>query len=229
MKRISLGLIPVICILLVGLSFSSLLAGDFSFIGINWNDDLDTVRKKINESGLPSDSRFTGLQRESTPLSSIIKNPSIDEERHKALTKIADKIKKDFRIEHQLKYIEFSGKRNSMVKNASFFFAYDRDTLLAYDLFLNTSILKLEGERKEGEFYLDLVNRYGAATKTLQWSKVWSKNGQTLYYTALQDRVIVTYIHDSNLSSYIDRMEGKPKEVEQTNQEARPGEVRITY
>ena len=63
MKRISLGLIPVMCILLVGLSFSSLLAGDFSFIGINWNDDLDTVRKKINESGLPSDSRFTGLER----------------------------------------------------------------------------------------------------------------------------------------------------------------------
>jgi hypothetical protein len=229
MKRTSTGLILVICILLVGLSFSSLLAEDFSFIGINWNDNFDTVRKKINESGLPSDSRFTGLQREPIPLSSILKSPSIDEERHKELTNIASKIKRDLRIGHQLKYIEFSGKRDSMVKNASFFFAYDRDILLAYDIFLNTSAVKLKGERREGEFYQDLVNKYGAATKTLEWSKVWSKNGQTLYYTALHDRVIVTYIHDSNLSSYIDRIEGKSKEVDQTNKEARPGEVRINY
>ena len=111
MKRIHVGLIMVICILLTGLSFSSLLAEDFSFIGINWNDDLDTVRKKIDQSGLFRDSRFIGLQRESLPLNSIIKNSLIDEEKHKELTNIASKIKKDLRIEHQLKYIEFSGKK----------------------------------------------------------------------------------------------------------------------
>ena len=72
-----------------------------------------------------------------------------------------------------------------MVKNASFFFAYDRDILLAYDIFLNTSTLKLDGEKGEGEFYQDLVNKYGTPTKTLQRSKVWSTNGQTLYYTLM--------------------------------------------
>jgi hypothetical protein len=207
MKRTRVGLILVICILLTGLSFSSLLAEDFSFIGINWNDDIDSVRKKIDQSGLFRDSRFAGLQRESLPLSSIIKNPLIDEERHKELTNIASKIKKDIGVENQLKYIEFSGKRDSKAKNASFFFAYDRDILLAYDIFLNTSIAKLIGEKGEGEFYQDLVNKYGTATKTLQTSKVWSQNGQTLYYTVLDDIVIVTYINDSNLSSYISRIE----------------------
>ena len=116
-----------------------------------------------------------------------------------------------------------------MVKNASFFFAYDRDILLAYDLFLNTSIAKLNGEKGEGEFYQDLVNKYGTATKTLQWSKVWSTNDQTLYYTAVNDIVIVTYINESNLSSYIDRIEGKSKDVDQTNKEGRPGEVWIVH
>ena len=68
MKRTHVGLILVICILSGGLSFSSLLAEDFSFVGINWNDDLDTVRKKIDQSGLFRDSRLTGLQIESQPL-----------------------------------------------------------------------------------------------------------------------------------------------------------------
>lgn len=227
MKRIHVGLIPVICILLTGLSFSSLLAEDFSFIGINWNDDLDSIRKKIDQSGLFRDSRFTGLQIESQPLSSIIKNSLIDEEKHKELTNIASKIKKDLRIEKQLKYIEFRGKNDSVIKNGSFFFAYDRDILLAYDIFLNTSIAKLNLENGEGEFYQDLVNKYGTATKTLQRSKVWSKNDQTLYYTVLDDIVIVTYINESNLSNYIGRIEGKSKDVDRNKKEGQPGEVWI--
>jgi hypothetical protein len=229
MKRKYVGLIWAICILSTGLSFSSLLAEDFSFIGINWNDGLDTVRKKIDQSGLFRDSRFTGLQREALPLSSIIKNSLIDEEKHKDLATIASKIKTDIGIEHQLKYIEFNGKRDSMVKNAGFYFAYDRDTLLAYNLFLNTSIAKLNGEKGKGEFYRDLVNKYGTATKTLQSSKVWSANEQTLYYTGLNDMVIVTYVNESNLSSYISRIEGKSKDVDQTQKGGRPGEVWIVH
>jgi hypothetical protein len=229
MKRIYIGLILVICILLVGLSFSSLFAEDFSFIGINWNDNFDTVRKKINESGLPSDSRFTGLQRGSIPLSSIIKNPVIDEERHKVLTNIASKIKNDLGHEHQLKYIEFSGKRDSMVKNASFFFAYDRDILLAYDIFLNIPIAKLNEETGEGEFYQDLVKKYGTATKTLKWSRVWLQNDQTLYYTAVDHAVIVTYISESNLSSYIARIGVKSRDVDDINGENRAKEFRLGY
>jgi hypothetical protein len=223
MKRVHVSLMLVICVLLTGLSSSPLLAEDFSFIGISWNDSFYTVRKKIDQSGLFRDSRFAGLQREGLPLSSIVKNSLIDEERHKELTNIASKIKKDIGIEHQLKYIEFTGKRDSMVKNTSFFFAYDRDILLAYDMFLNTSIANLVGGKGEGEFYQGLVSKYGTATKTLQRSKVWSKNDQTLYYTALTDTVIVTYISDSNLSSYMDRLEGKPKKSDQTI----PNEIKV--
>ena len=122
MKKTYIGLVVVICILLVSLSFSSLLAEDFSFIGINWNDDLNTVKEKIDQSGLSSDKRWNLIHTEPTLLNSIFKDPKIDETRNKELTRIADKFRKDFRIEHQLKYIEFRGKRDSMVKNASFFF-----------------------------------------------------------------------------------------------------------
>ena len=203
MKRTYIGLILIVSILVVGLCFSSLFAEDFSFIGIKWNDDFDRVKRKIDESGLPSDTRFTGLQRGSLPLSSIMKDPAIDEERYKILTNIAFKIQKDLRHERQLKYIEFSGKKDSMVKNASFFFAYDRDILLAYYIFLNTSIAKIDGETGEGEFYQDLVGKYGEPVKALKWSKVWSRDDQTLYYTAGNHAVLVTYISESNLSSYL--------------------------
>ena len=226
MKKMDI-VILVICILVVGLSFSSLLAEDFSFIGINWSDNLSKVREKISQSGLPSDTRWMVLERLSTPLNSIIKNSMVDEEKSRELTRIAERFKKDLRIEHQLKYIEFRGKRDSMVKNASFFFAYDRDVLLAYAISLNTSIMKMS--MGEGDFYQDLIKKYGPPTKTLQWSKVWSRNDQTLYYTAADGTVIVTYINESNLSNYIDRLEGKPKEVDQTIQEKRLGEIGVTY
>ena len=229
MKKMWIVLILVICILGIGLSSSPLLAEDFSFIGITWNDNLNTVREKINQSGLPSDTRWMVLERESIPLSAIIKNSMIDEERSRELIHIADKFKKDLRIEHQLKHIGFRGKSDSMVKNASFFFAYDRDVLLAYDIFLNPSIAKITNEMGEGEFYQDLIKKYGPPTRTLKWSRVWSRNDQTLYYTAANETVVVTYINESNLSDCIARMEGKPKEVDQTNQEKRPGEIRVTY
>jgi hypothetical protein len=229
MKRIHVGLILVICILVVGLSFSSLLAEDFSFIGINWNDNLNTVKEKINQSGLSSDTRWMLLHTEPIPLSSIIKNPMIDEERNRDLIHKADEFKRDLRIEHQLKYIEFHGKRDSIVKNASFFFAYDRDVLLAYDIVLNASVAKMTNEVEEGEFYQDLIKKYGPPTKTLKGSKVWSRNDQTLYCTANDETIIVTYISESNLSDYIARLGGKPKELDQTNQEILPGEIKITY
>jgi hypothetical protein len=215
MKRIHIGLIIVICILLTGLSFSSLLAEDFSFIGINWNDDLDSVRKKIDQSGLFRDSRFIELQRESITLSSIIKDPLIDEEKHKELTNEASRIKKEFRIEHQLKYIEIRGKRDSMVKSATFFFTYDRDILLSYSVSLNTPAATSDARTGEGEFYRDLVKKYGTPTM-LKGSKVWSKKDQSVYYTSINDAAIVTYIGDSNLSSYIDRLERKPQKSDQT-------------
>jgi len=229
MKKTCIALILAICTLAVGLSFSSLLAEDFSFIGINWNDNLSGIREKINQSGLFSDTRWMVLERESTPLNSMIKSQMIDEERSRELTHQADRLKKDLRIEHQLKYIEFRGKRDSIVKNGSFFFAYDRDVLLAYDIFLNLSNKKITDEAGEGEFYHDLTKKYGPPTKALKWSKVWSRNDQTLYYTAFSDTVIVTYVNESNLSGYIARLEGKPKELDQPNQETRPGEIKVTY
>ncbi|HSB07835.1 MAG TPA: hypothetical protein VLK23_21855 [Thermodesulfobacteriota bacterium] len=227
MKKMYTALILVICILVIGLSFSSLLAEDFSFIGINWNDNLNTVREKISQSGLSSDTRWMVLERLSTPLNSIFKNSRVDEEKNRELTHIAEKFKKDLRIEHQLKYIEFRGKKDSIVKSASFFFAYDRDLLLAYAIFLNTSIVKIT--MGEGGFYQDLIKKYGEPTKTVQWSKVWSRNDQTLYYTVIDDTVILTYVNESNLSSYIARLEGKSKEVDKTIQEKRLGEIGVTY
>jgi hypothetical protein len=215
MKRIHIVLILVICILLIGLSFSSLLAEDFSFIGISWNDNLDTVKEKIDQSGLTSDKRWNFIHTESTPLNSIFKDPKIDEKRNRELTHIADKFRKDLRIEHQLKYVEFRGKRDSTVKNASFFFTYDRDILLAYSVSLNTSTATSEARTGEGEFYQDLVRKYGTPTM-LEGSKIWSKKDQSLYYTQISGAVIVTYISDSNLSSYMDRLEGKPKKSDQT-------------
>jgi len=210
MKKISVAFALITCFLVVCLSFSYLFAEDFSFIGINWNDTLDSVKKKIDESGLASDKRWMLLHIESTPLNAIIKDPKIDEKRNRELTDTAEKFKKTFRIERQVKYIEFRGKRDSMVKSASFFFTYDRDILLSYSVSLNTSTPTSDIQADEGKFFQDLVNQYGAP-KTLEGSKIWSRSDQSLYYTPIDGAVIVTYISDSNLLSYIDRLEGKPK------------------
>jgi len=215
MKRTSIVLILISCTLWVGLPFSSLLAEDFSFIGIGWNDNLATVQEKIDQSGLSSDKRWILIHTESTLLNSIMKDPKIDEKRNRELTHIADKFKKDLRIERQVKYIEFRGKRDSVVKNGSFFFTYDRDMLLAYSVSLNIPTPTSGTRTGEGEFYQDLVIKYGVPT-TLEGSKVWSKNDQSLYYTLIHDSVIVTYISDSNLLSYIERLEGKPRKSDQT-------------
>ncbi len=219
MKKTSIVLILIACIPLVGLSFSSLLAEDFSFIGIGWNDTLETVKEKIDQSGLSSDKRWMLIHTEPTPLNSIIKDPKIDEERNRELVRISDRFRKDLRIERQVKYIEFRGKRDSMVKNASFFFAYDRDILLAYSVSLNTPIATSDTRTDEGEFYQDLVKRYGTPTRAHPGSKVWSKRDQSLYYTLINGTVIVTYISDSNLLSYVDRLEGKPKKSDEANPE----------
>jgi hypothetical protein len=222
MKKASIVSILIFCTLLALPSFSSLLAEDFSFIGISWNDDLDTVKKKIDQSGLASNQRWNLINTESTQLNSVFKDPKIDEKRNRELTHIADKFRKDLRIEHQLKYIEFRGKRDSMVKNASFFFTYDRDILLAYSVSLNTPIAPSNARTGEGEFYQDLVNKYGTPTM-LEGSKIWSKRDQSLYYTQMNGAVIVTYISDSNLSNYIDRLEGKRQKPDQTI----PNEIRV--
>jgi hypothetical protein len=215
MKRTSIVFILIVCVLWVGLSFSSPLAEDFSFIGISWNDHLATVQEKIDQSGLSSDKRWTLIHAESTPLNSIIRDPKIDEKRSRELTHIADRLKKDLRIERQVKYIEFRGKRDSVIKSASFFFTYDRDMLLAYSVSLNIPTPTSGARTGEGEFYQDLEKKHGAPT-TLGGSKVWSKKDQSLYYTPIHDAVIVTYISDSNLLSYIERLEGKPKKSDQT-------------
>jgi len=208
MKRTSIVSIINIGALLVCPFFSSLLAEDFSFMGINWKDNLDTVKEKIDRSGFATDKRWTFMHTEPNPLNSIFKEPKIDEEKNRELARIAERFKKDLRIERQLKYIEFRGKRESMVKNASFFFTYDRDMLLAYSISLNppTAI--------EGEFYQDLVRKYGTL-RELEISKLWAKDDQSLYYTAVNDTVIVTYISNSNLSGYIDRLENKPKKSDE--------------
>jgi len=231
MKKMSIFWTIMIPVLFVGLSSSSLLAEDFSFIEVKWSDDLSTVREKIKGSGLASDTRWMILKIESTPLSSIMKESIIDEEKSAALTHVAETFTKDLRIQHQLKYIEFHGKSDSIVKHATFFFAYDRDVLLAYNLFLNTSVEKVGKLNIGGEFYKDLVKKYGEPTKTLEHhSKVWSRDDQSLYYTPLTEAIIVTYISEVNLSSYIDRLGGKrkeSKEPEQMYQQRRPGSIQL--
>ena len=214
MRKMSIAFVVVTCALAVGLPSSYLLAEDFSFIGVNWSDTLDTVKKKIDESGLASDKRWMLLHVDPTPLNSIIKDPKIDEKRNRELTHIAERVRKDLRIERQLKYIEFRGKSDSIVKNARFFFRYDRDILLAYSVSLNIPIVSPDTRTGEGEFFQDLVKKYGTPTM-LEGSKVWSKKDQSLYYTPVNDGIVVTYISDSNLSSYLDRLEEKPTKSDQ--------------
>ena len=222
MRKMSIAFVVVTCALAVGLPSSYLLAEDFSFIGINWSDNLDTVKKKIDESGLASDKRWMLLHVDPTPLNSIIKDPKIDEKRNRELTHISERVRKDLRVERQLKYIEFRGKSDSIVKNARFFFRYDRDILLAYSVSLNIPIARPDTRTGEGEFYQDLVKKYGTPTM-LEGSKVWSKKDQSLYYTPVNDGIVATYISDSNLSSYIDRLEEKPTKSDQ----AAPEEIMI--
>ncbi len=222
MRKMSIALVLVTCILAVGLPSSYLFAEDFSLIGITWSDTLDTVKKKIDESGLASDKRWMLLHVDPTPLNAIIQDPKIDERRNRELTHIAERAGKDLRIERQLKYVEFRGKSDSVIKNARFLFRYDRDILLAYSVSLNIPVANPDPRTDEGEFYQDLVKKYGTPTM-LEGSRIWSRKDQSLYYTPLHGGIIVTYISDSNLAGYIDGLEGKPVKPDQTG----PQEIMI--
>ncbi len=218
MRKMSIVFVLVSCILAVGLPSSYLFAEDFGLIGIGWSDTLDTVKKKIDESGLASDKRWMLLHVDPVPLNSIIQDPKIDERRNRELARIAERVKKDLRIERQLKYVEFRGKSDSVIKNARFFFRFDRDILLGYSVSLNIPVANPDPRTGEGAFYQDLVKKYGTPT-VLEGSRVWSRKDQSLYYTPLPGGIVVTYISDSNLSGYIDRLEGKPGRSDQAGPE----------
>lgn len=181
---------------------------DFSFAGINWNDDPDTVREKLEKSGyaLSVDWRYDeDGSLSSMPLSTIL-GGSIDcyGDKFSVLEDIEGMWEQELQSANYstVKEIQFVGKEDSIVKDGYFSFTFRGNRLLAYYVEMNTSIARVSlkqflsgrepipefegvfGPSGEGEVYHGLIKKYGnpALLVNNDKSRGWSKKDQTLYY-----------------------------------------------
>ncbi len=233
MKKVSIVLGLSVCV--ISLVASIAYADDFSFIGINWNDNLGTVIEKILKSGYASDvsERFLKkgqLEIQCGHLTAILMSPMVDKGKFDSLLKVGSgQHYSDLQIDNIVKDLRFLGKRDSIVKEAKFWFPCKGDTLLAYNIELNSSIVEVNEDTGDSQVYQSLVKKYGNPTRRIQYSRVWSKQDQTLYYWAVAGKASLIYMSERNLSNYIASIKGKEKELEGSSKKKQADSVRKDF
>jgi hypothetical protein len=234
MKKTSI--IAGLSICVIGLVVSLAWADDFSFAGISWNDNPDTVIEKINKSEYASHGG-TGWSSNSgdklsLPLCEILIHRNMtDQDKFEFLRKVDKGWLNELQSskDSTIKQIFFIGKKDSIVKEGSFSFPFKGDTLLAYNIRINTRISKVNEDTGEGQLYQSLIEKYGKPTRRTKYSRVWTKKDQTLYYTAMGDSVTLTYINEKNLSNYIATIERKKKDLEEAGKKKQSDAVRKNF
>ncbi|HYA13486.1 MAG TPA: hypothetical protein VEF33_04020 [Syntrophales bacterium] len=226
MKKTSIIVGLSICV--IALVASLVYGDDFSFIGINWSDSPRIVAGKIAKSDYVSSASKSWLVSANLfqypcgfPLYSIIKSRMVDESKYDFLVKISS--------DNMINFIKFFGKSDSIVKEANFWFPCKADTLLAYDITLNPSIVKVDEETGESQVYQSLVEKYGKPTKTTKRPRIWSKQDQTLYYWAVSGEASLIYVSEKNLSAFVAAIKGKEKELEESNKKKQADSVREDF
>ena len=226
MKKTSMIVGLSICV--IALLASLVYGDDFSFIGINWTDSPSIVARKIAKSDYVSSASKTRLVSRNLfqyecgfPLYAIIKSRMIDENRYEFLVNIGS--------DNMINFINFLGKRDSIVKEANFWFPCKADTLLAYDITLNPSIVRVDKETGESEVYQSLVKKYGNPTKTTKSPRIWSKQDQTLYYWVETGNASLIYVSEKNLSDFVAAIKEKEKELEESHKKKQADSVRKDF
>lgn len=235
MKKTSI--ILVLCVCVIGLVVSlAWAADDFSFIGISWTDNPDTVMQKIKKSEYTQWAAWVthdGKVVMSVPLYSIFASPMIDKERWDFLQRVEVKevpAQLEPSKDGTVKHIHFKGKPDCIVDDGQFSFSFKGDTLLAYNIKLNRGVAKVDEDTGEGQFYKSLVEKYGNPVKKIRYSRVWTKKDQTLYYTAIGEAALfLSYINEKNLRDYIASIEEKNRALKKAGSEKESGAVRKDF
>jgi len=205
MKKGKVLISIVISMFLFCLIHSTALAGGFSFIDIDWNDTPEQIFEKMDKSGLRSEHsklEYYHQKECNTTFERLLLSPMIDRELSKSLRKRAY-VDHDILYEHgpfnKLRDLYISGKDDSILKEASFYFTCDHK-LLSYALKLNLTFTDDEIETGEGSFYRSLVEKYGPSTTLSRWTKKWKKDNQSLYYWFTNpNMVFLTYLNNNKI------------------------------
>jgi hypothetical protein len=213
-------------------------ADDFSFIGINWNDSPNAVIEKVNKSSYAGIGAHWSTDTSYVPISSdlrtIVGSRMIDEDKYEFLSKVEKGWMRELQLakDSTVKTIEFEDNfgGKSMVKEGRFYFSYKEETLLGYTFIIRAQIAKVDEDTGEGQFYQSLIEKYGKP-KTTKRSRVWSKNGQTLYYMCAGGGtpIVLVYVSEKNLSSYITSINTKIKILEGNSKKQQSGAVRKDF
>jgi hypothetical protein len=227
MKRNVITLAGVLLVVLIfGQTTFLAWADDFSFIGINWNDNRNTVVDKILRSDYVSSVSAQYLRKPASEplcgtLSKVIMSPMVDKNKYDYLSKVS--------LDDVVTYIDFLGKDGTIVKKASFWFPCKGDKLLAYNIELNRSTVKVNEDTGDSQVYQSLVKKYGNPTRTNRFSKIWSKQDQTLYYWAAVGNAYLIYVGERNLSNYIASIQEKKKQLKATSDKKQSDSVKKDF
>jgi hypothetical protein len=227
MKRNILTLAEVLLVVLIfGQTRFLAWADDFSFIGIKWNDNRNTVVEKILKSDYVSSVSAQYLRKPASEtlcgtLSNVMLSPMVDKKKYDYLSKVS--------LDDVVRSVDFLGKDDTIVEKARFWFPCKGDKLLAYNIYLNHSTVKVDEDTGDSQVYRSLVKKYGNPTKTDRFSKVWSKQDQTLYYWAVAGNACLIYVGERNLSNYIASIQGKQKQLRAAGDEKQSDSVKKDF
>ena len=211
--------------LILCINTATCIASDdnFSFIGINWSDNPNTVLEKINKSGYAQYIRQEGGQYllPARDLRYGFVSQMFDDEKWKELMKKGGGLEKE--RADMFKIIKFKGKSDSMIADEAIFLFSDQDNFLtSYSMHLSPKKIDVDKKTGQGQFFQSLVEKYGQPTGSTRYSKKWSKPDQSLYYTFLTgvDWVVLTYINEKNLASCLDKIEKIEKKTNEASGKA---------
>lgn len=205
--------ITMLTVMLV-LTISSIsFANDITWADITWNDDVDTVIKKINDKGITSKYGVAKLERGfekeiTTYKISLIIPLMADKKRYSKLKKVY--VSRDTRQRKgnfaDVKSVTFSGNNDNVIKEGNLFFGYDNNKLLAIKFRMRTI--------DKGATISSLSKKYGPPTATGNSFK-WTSGSRTLYFAHRNDQQIwLVYVNEDAMKMHlknIDDMIAKDK------------------
>lgn len=158
-------------------------------------------------------------------LESVFVTRMIDQPKWEQLRKQGDGSNRELGTDNKIKCLEFSGNKDSIVGQAKFYFTYNGNKLLGYAIILDEKVAKVDEDTGEGQFYYSLVKKYGKPTQKIKYSKKWAGKGQSLYYTSISEKVIISYLSESNIGEFVKYINGLRKTQKTRNENRQDADV----
>lgn len=211
-------------------------AQEFGYLNIKWEDDLNTVKRKIKENRAGVSEIISGPDGKGFkhPLNKIMDFYQTDMEKYEYLASNSHYQTND--EEKQIGYsptvtrLTMYGNNEGLVDEAQFHFSNTTGKLLSYTIYLSDGCTdneydnRLERYRskkatKNGDYsiiYNSIVEKYDKSSKISgSYSEKWEGKNQTLYYTCLSDQIFLIYFSEKNLRDHVSTYNAAKKKYEE--------------